>query len=68
LTKKFGNPDYTISNPTSLKVSKYKGLIVFEVDEWVDASGHATIWDGVNCSDKCYFTKSKKAYIWELKN
>lgn len=68
LTKTFGEPDHTISMPTAAKVSTYKGIIVFEVDGWVDASGHATIWDGANCSDRCYFTKSKKAHIWVLKN
>lgn len=68
LKKKFGAPDHIITNPTLLKIDKLKGIIVFEVDQWVDASGHATIWDGTKCSDKCYFKESKKAYIWELKN
>jgi hypothetical protein len=66
LEKIFGKPDHTITNPTSSKISSYKGIIVFEVDEWSNASGHVTIWDGVDCSDACYFTQSKKAYIWEL--
>jgi hypothetical protein len=66
LEKIFGEPDHTIENPTAAKISSYKGIIVFEVDEWSNASGHVTIWDGVDCSDACYFTQSKKAHIWEL--
>ena len=64
----FGDPDQVIHMPTLSKVAAYKGIMVFEVDGWDDATGHATIWDGVGCSDKCYFTQSKKAYIWTLKN
>ncbi|MCP3849934.1 MAG: hypothetical protein GY694_06815 [Gammaproteobacteria bacterium] len=48
--------------------SKHKGFLVFEVDQWRDATGHATIWDGAHCSDKCYFPIAQKAYLWILKN
>ena len=68
LRKVFGEPDHTFKNPTAIQLSKHKGILVFEVDAWSDATGHATIWDGVNCSDKCYFPLSKKAYLWTLKD
>lgn len=68
LRKVFGEPDFTFANPTASTLAKHKGILVFEVDTWSDATGHATIWDGVACSDKCYFPQSKKAYIWTLKN
>jgi len=68
LKKAFGQPDHTFQNPTAGILAKHKGILVFEVDAWSDATGHATIWDGVDCSDKCYFPLSKKAYIWILKN
>lgn len=64
----FGDPDHTFNRPTALDFAKHKGILVFEVDAWTDATGHATIWDGTNCSDKCYFPLSKKAYIWTLKD
>lgn len=64
----FGDPDHTLNKPTALDFSRYKGILVFEVDAWTDATGHATIWDGTNCSDKCYFPLSRKAYIWTLKD
>jgi hypothetical protein len=68
LTKTFGEPDQTFKTPTALLLFKHKGILVFEVDGWSDATGHETIWDGVDCSDKCYFPLSKKAYIWTLKD
>lgn len=64
----FGEPDHTLDKPSSVDFARHKGILVFEVDAWTDASGHATIWDGANCSDKCYFPLSKKAYIWTLEN
>lgn len=68
LRKTYGEPDHIFTKPTPLLLSKHKGILVFEVDAWSDATGHATIWDGVDCSDKCYFPLSKKAYLWTLKN
>lgn len=68
LKKIFGDPDYIIENPTASKLAKYKGIVIFEVDQWIDASGHATVWNGVNCSDRCYFTQAKRVYIWILKD
>jgi hypothetical protein len=64
----YDEPDHIIESPTASKLSKHKGLVVFEVNQWIDASGHATVWDGVNCSDRCYFTEAKRVYIWILKN
>jgi hypothetical protein len=67
LNAKFGKPDIVVKNsPYQQKFKNKKGIIVFEVDEWSDASGHATLWDGVTCSDKCYFPLSKKVMLWEL--
>lgn len=62
----FGRYDYEIHMPTVNKLVTYKGIVIFEVDEWTDATGHATIWNGVDCSDKCYFSNARKALIWEL--
>lgn len=62
----FGKPDITINTPTAIKFKAHKGILVFDVDQWTDATGHATIWSGLHCSDKCYFPQSKKAYLWSL--
>jgi hypothetical protein len=68
LNKTFGAPDHIIENPTAAKLAKNKGIVVFEVNQWIDASGHATVWDGKNCSDKCYFLEAKRVHIWTLKD
>ncbi len=68
LRMKFGDPDVTFKKPTEISFSKHKGILVFEVDAWRDATGHATIWDGSHCSDKCYFPLSQKAYLWKLED
>lgn len=67
LKKTFGKPDYDFTEPDPSQLVKYKGILVFEVDAWSDATGHATIWDGAHCSNKCYFPIAKRAYLWELK-
>ncbi len=68
LENNFGSPDIVVKNkPFQRELKGKKGIIIFEVDAWNDASGHATLWDGVACSDKCYFPLSKKVMLWELK-
>lgn len=67
IEKRFGKPDQTFPLPSVQKLANSKGIVIFEVDVWDDATGHATVWDGVSCSDKCYFSQSKKAYLWDLK-
>ena len=64
----FGEPDVVINQPTASKFSEHKGILVVEVSEWVDASGHATIWSGIQCTDHCYFPQSNKGYLWTLKD
>ena len=68
LTSTFGEPDVSYIAPTAGKLSTQKGIILFEVDGWQDATGHATIWDGIGCSDSCYFDNAKKAHLWILED
>lgn len=49
-----------------IKFFGLKGILVFGV-QWSDASGHATLWDGIRCSDHCYFPVAMEASIWFLK-
>jgi len=68
LKENYGEPDVSVINkPYQERFKGEKGIIVFEIDAWDDASGHATLWDGATCSDKCYFPLSKKVMLWELK-
>ncbi len=49
-----------------------KGIILFEVEGWNDAAGHATIWNGSGCYDHCYFNepdanyRTPRANFWSL--
>jgi hypothetical protein len=48
------------------------GLVLFEIDGWQDAIGHATLWNGRGCYDHCYFNEaganytSRAANFWRL--
>lgn len=56
-------------------VSGRKGLILFQISGWSDATGHATLFNGETCYDHCYFRENEpeasyitdKANFWELK-
>lgn len=62
----FGKPDKTVKNPRPNDFIGKKGILIFKVN-WSDASGHATLWNGNNCSDHCYFPVALEASIWLLK-
>jgi hypothetical protein len=43
------------------EIKGQKGVIVFDVTGWGDASGHVTIYDGKGgCGHDCYFPDSDK--------
>lgn len=74
LNRQWGPPDMIVNYP-SLPVQKLankKGVILFEIQGWSDATGHATFWNGLTCSDHCYFNSSSEIYtttranFWEL--
>ena len=69
LRSKFGPPDVVESRITMSDFSKKKekGILVFDVALWRDATGHVTLWDGHSCSDKCYFPESHALSLWRLK-
>lgn len=43
-----------------------KGVIVFDVAAWDDATGHITLWNGSQCADKCYFAEAVRVDMWTL--
>jgi hypothetical protein len=66
LRNSLGKPDSILTGPSAGGLTAKKGLLVFEVAIWRDASGHATLWDGVTCSDHCYFPVAKRVLFWAL--
>lgn len=75
LTQQWGKPDLVAAYPPSGGgdlVSK-KGLVLFDVSGWGDAAGHATLWNGSQCYDHCYFNepgatyRTTRANFWKLR-
>lgn len=74
--KKYGKPDHIIKNDGydhSKDFTGMKGILIFKVKGWGDASGHVTLWNGSDCGDHCYFShdnplvKTTEILYWELK-
>lgn len=72
-----GKADVTLQPKNNQDVSSQlvnkKGIIIFKVSGWGDASGHVTLWNGNDCGDSCYFTHNQPNVItteilfWNLK-
>ena len=74
LTYRWGSADLILPFPVSRNedMSARRGVILFEVSGWQDASGHASLWDGSRCYDHCYFNqdgvnyRTNRASFWSL--
>ncbi len=65
LTLKYGTPEEYSRTEYKAKLKDRKGVIVFEVSGWSDATGHADLWDGNKCLWKGYGGVSNKILFWE---
>jgi hypothetical protein len=66
LKSKYGKPEEYTNSEYKLKIDKRKGIIIFEVAGWVDATGHADIWDGSKCLWEGYGNIASKILFWEV--
>jgi hypothetical protein len=71
---KWGSPEAVAYPPAGGgTLAGKKGIVLFEVHGWSDASGHATLFDGTTCYDHCYFNepgvtyRTSQANFWMLK-
>ena len=64
LTLKYGKPEEIKPSEYKLKLKNRKGIIVFEVTGWNDATGHADLWDGSKNLWKGYGGLSNKVLFW----
>lgn len=62
----FDGPSGSTVVPPDLKGKR--GILIFLVSGWSDASGHATLWNGSLCSDNDYFETANKIHFWEIVN
>ena len=44
---------------------RQRGIILFAVKGWSDATGHFDLWDGANAAHGAYFDKATDVYIWK---
>lgn len=65
LTGKYGAPEDFQPAKYKAELKDRKGIIVFEVSGWGDATGHADLWDGSNCLWKGYGGLANKILFWE---
>ena len=61
LTNKYGSP----IDVTKETAKGKRGIIIFDVSGWSDATGHADLWDGNNCAYQEYWNKASKVHLWE---
>ncbi len=54
-------------SPTDYKnrLKGKRGIIIFEVSGWTDATGHADLWNGSECVGSDYSDKSSNILFWE---
>lgn len=63
LENEYKAPD--VSGTDRGSVAGRKGVIMFDVQGWSDATGHFDIWDGTMCAGSDYFDKASNIYLWE---
>ena len=69
LKQRWGRPDVISQYPPldGGPLAGKRGLIMFEVSGWNDATGHATLWDGLKCHDYCYFNPNPNPMVKTLR-
>ena len=71
LIRTYGPPDAVYvnrsgSNAIPRSFRNKKGIILFEVNSWNNATGHVTLWDGNNCvANDCYWHLAQRVYLWQ---
>jgi len=69
LLRQWGKPEVVKYPPSGGgMLAGRKGLILFEVSGWSDARGHATLFDGRACYDRCYFNEREARYHTDRAN
>jgi len=68
LAKRYGQPEEFLPSEYEEKISCRKGIIVFEVKGWEDATGHADLWDGSACLWHGYDDLAHNMLFWEAES
>jgi len=65
LTKYYGSPKIVSPGKYKQTLKGRKGIIIFEIKGWSDATGHADLWDGSKVVRDDYGSKAHKILFWE---
>ncbi len=65
LAERYGEPEEFLPEEYLEKITGRKGIIIFEVKGWEDATGHADLWDGAACLWHGYEDLAYKILFWE---
>lgn len=65
LNRQYGRPEIHGPGVHEQAVRHRKGIIVYEVHQWTDASGHADLWDGTQCLWKGYGSVATNVLFWQ---
>lgn len=71
LLKKYGKPqiwakgDKKSEDALRRAVQGKKGVILFVVKSWTDATGHFDLWDGAKASHEDYFAAASDVFLWQ---
>jgi len=65
LSEIYGKPQSMTPSQYKKLLSGRKGIIIFEVSGWGDATGHADLWDGKKVVGSDYGQKSSIVHFWE---
>ncbi|MDF4976359.1 T6SS effector amidase Tae4 family protein [Vibrio parahaemolyticus] len=63
--RKYFSPEELTPEEHLEKIKGRKGIIVYQVDGWSDATGHADLWDGNKCVYQGYVSVTHKVLFWE---
>eukprot|EP01147_Barroeca_monosierra_P002333 gene2333-8058_t len=65
----YGKPDIEVSakgtSDLRAAVLGHRGVIMFDVSGWEDATGHVDMWDGKNIRYSEYFDQAKRVCLWK---
>jgi hypothetical protein len=68
LLKKYGRPQiWAKKGRDNLRQKVYgkKGVVLFVVKGWDDATGHFDLWDGRQAAHEDYFDKASDVFLWQ---
>lgn len=72
MVAKYGQPQVKVAFSTDgvdeipSQLNGKRGIIMFDVRVWSDATGHFDLWDGEGCAHQCYFDKARNVWLWIL--